>query len=287
MRFSIITPSFNSAATIRETIESVLKQNYANVEHIVVDGGSKDGTLEILGQYPHLQWISEKDEGHYHAMNKGIQRCTGDVVAILNADDCHREGALQKVAAALQSHPEWDGLFADVVYVDKNGEVIFKRKEAVFDYDVLRYGSVCYVIHPTLFLKKSVYDRLGGYKHQEFLNCCDVELILRLGRSGCHIGHIPEFLVNYRFHEHGQSADLRVMRNMAAESERIRRDHGCPPGILGKAAGIYARARRQAQKLCLRGTCDLIPGGWLLKKHMRRKTAFSSNIGIDRLEGDR
>jgi glycosyltransferase len=287
MHFSIITPSFNSAATIRETIESVLKQKYANVEHIVVDGGSKDGTLEILGQYPHLQWTSDKDQGHYDAMNKGIQRCTGDVVAILNADDCYREGALQKIAAALQNHPEWDGLFTDVVYVDENGEVIFKRKEAVFDYDVLRYGGVCYVIHPTLFLKKSVYDRLGGYKHKEFLNCCDVELMLRLGRSGCHIGHIPEFLVNYRFHEHGQSADLRVMRNMAVESERIRRDHGCPPGLLGKAAGIYARARRQAQKLFMRGTCDLIPGQWRLKKHMRQKTAFSSNIGIDRLEGDR
>jgi glycosyltransferase involved in cell wall biosynthesis len=287
MRFSIITPSFNSAATIRETIESVLKQNYPDVEHIVVDGGSKDGTLEILGQYPHLQWTSEKDEGHYHAMNKGIQRCTGDVVAILNADDCYREGALQRIAAALQSHPEWDGLFTDVVYVDKDGEVIFKRKEAVFDYDVLRYGSVFYVIHPTLFLKKSVYDRLGGYKHREFLNCCDVELILRLGRSGCRIGHVPEFLVNYRFHEHGQSADLRVMRNMAAESQRIRRDHGCPPGILGKAFGLYARAKRQAQKLLLRGTCDLVPGRWFLRRHMRRKTAFSSNIGIDRLEGDR
>jgi glycosyltransferase involved in cell wall biosynthesis len=287
MRFSIVTPSFNSAATLRETIESVVKQNYADWEHLVVDGGSKDGTLDILRQYPHLKWTSEKDEGHYDAMNKGLQRSTGDVVAILNADDCYREGALRKIAAALQSHPQWDGLFTDVVYVDKDSRVIFKRKEAVFDYDVLRFGGVCYVIHPTLFLRKSVYDRLGGYKHKEYLNCCDVELILRLGRNKCRIGHVPEFLVNYRFHEHGQSADLRVRRNMAAESERIRREHGCPAGMLGKAAAVYARVRRQAQKLCLRGTCDLIPGRWLLKKHMRDKTAFSSNIEIDRLEEGR
>jgi glycosyltransferase involved in cell wall biosynthesis len=287
MRFSIVTPSFNSAATLRETIESVVKQNYADWEHLVVDGGSKDGTLDILRQYPHLKWTSEKDEGHYDAMNKGLQRSTGDVVAILNADDCYREGALRKIAAALQSHPQWDGLFTDVVYVDKDSRVIFKRKEAVFDYDVLRFGGVCYVIHSTLFLRKSVYDRLGGYKHKEYLNCCDVELILRLGRNKCRIGHVPEFLVNYRFHEHGQSADLRVRRNMAAESERIRREHGCPAGMLGKAAAVYARVRRQAQKLCLRGTCDLIPGRWLLKKHMRDKTAFSSNIEIDRLEEGR
>lgn len=285
MRFSIITPSFNGEATIRETIESVVKQNYPYLEHIVVDGGSKDGTLQILKEYPHLKWTSEKDEGHYHAMNKGIQRATGDVVAILNADDCYREGALQKIAQAFQKHPDWDGLFTDIVYVDKDGEVIFSRKEACFDYDVLRFGSVCYVIHPTLFLKKSVYDRLGGYKHKEFLNCCDVELILRLGQAGCRIGHIPEFLVNYRFHEHGQSADLRVMRNTAAESERVRREHGCPSGLMGKAAEIYARLRRQAQKLFMRGTCDIIPGRWILKKHMRANTTFSSNIGVDRLEG--
>ena len=285
MRFSIITPSFNSEATIRETIESVVKQNYPDLEHIVVDGGSKDGTLQILKEYPHLQWTSEKDEGHYHAMNKGIQRCTGDVVAILNADDCYREGALRRISAAFEKHPEWDGLFTDIVYVDKNGEVIFKRKEARFDYDVLRFGSVCYVIHPTLFLKKAVYDRLGGYKHKEFLNCCDLELILRLGQSGCRIGHIPEFLVNYRFHEHGQSADLRVMRNTAAESERVRREHGCPAGIMGKAAGLYAKAKRQGQKLLFRGTCDIVSGRRILKKHMRGQTAFSSNIGIDRLEG--
>jgi glycosyltransferase involved in cell wall biosynthesis len=285
MRFSIVTPIFNSAATIRETIESVVKQNYPDLEHIVVDGGSKDATLDILKEYPHLKWASEKDEGHYDAMNKGIQRSTGDVVAILNGDDCYREGALKKIAAAFEKHPEWDGLFTDVVYVDINGKEIFKRKEAIYDYDVLRLGDVCYIIHPTLFLKKSVYERLGGYKHKEFLNCCDVELILRLGKSRCRIGHIPEFLVNYRFHEHGQSADLRVMRNMMVESDRIRREHGCPPGMLGKAAGIYARLRRQAQKICLRGTCDIIPGRWILKKHMRRKTTFSSNIGVDKLEG--
>ncbi len=236
-RISVITPSFNSATTLRETIESVVKQNYPNLEHIVVDGGSTDGTLDILRQYPHLLWTSEKDEGHYHAMNKGIQRCQGEVVAILNADDCYREGALRKVGEAFQNHPDWDGLFADGVYVDGQGKPIFSRKEAVFDYDVLRFGQVCYVMHPTLFLRKQVYDRLGGYKHREFLNCCDVELHLRLGQARCRIGHIPEFLVNFRIHEHGQAADMRVVRNMALEYKRIREAHGCPKGALGTVAG--------------------------------------------------
>src|SRR5882672_8597262 len=95
-KISVITPSFNSITTIRETIESVLKQDCQNWEHLVIDGGSKDGTVELLREYPHLIWISEKDEGHYHAMNKGVERAAGEVVTILNADDCYRPGALAK-----------------------------------------------------------------------------------------------------------------------------------------------------------------------------------------------
>ena len=149
-KISIVTPTFNGATTLRETIESVLAQDYKNWEHIVMDGGSTDGTLDILRSYPHLQWVSEKDEGHYHAMNKGVERASGEVVAILNADDCYREGALSKVAEAFGKHPDWDGLFGDIVYVDGESKEIFRREEAVYDYDVLRFGSVCYIIHPTL-----------------------------------------------------------------------------------------------------------------------------------------
>lgn len=283
-RISVVTPSFNSAKTIRETVESVLSQQYPLLEHIVIDGGSSDGTLDILREYPHLLWVSEKDEGHYHAMNKGIERCRGEVAAILNADDCYRPGALRKIGETFEQHPEWDALFTDVVYVDGHGQPIFFRKEARYDYDILRFGHVCYVIHPTLFLRKTVYDQLGGYKHREFLNCCDVELILRLGQARRHVGHIPEFLVNYRIHQHGQSADVRVARNMALEYQKIREAHGCPTGLFGTAASCYARALRQWQKLRYRGACDLIPGRWLLKKHMRAKTEFSSNIGIDALK---
>jgi glycosyltransferase involved in cell wall biosynthesis len=90
-KISVVTPTFNGIATLRETIESVLSQDYKNWEHIVIDGGSTDGTLDLLRSYPHLQWISERDKGHYHAMNKGIERASGDTVAILNTDDCYRQ----------------------------------------------------------------------------------------------------------------------------------------------------------------------------------------------------
>lgn len=117
-KISIVTPSFNSIRTIRETIESVRSQSYQDVEHIVMDGGSRDGTVELLKEYPHLIWTSEKDEGHYHAMNKGIMRATGEIVNILNADDCFRPGTLQAVGEAFQKHPDWEALFGDIQYVD-------------------------------------------------------------------------------------------------------------------------------------------------------------------------
>ena len=282
-KISVVTPTFNGIVTLRETIESVLAQDYQNWEHIVIDGGSTDGTVDLLRSYGHLQWVSEKDQGHYHAMNKGIERASGDVVAILNADDCYREGALSKVAAAFEKNPGWDALFGDIVYVDGDSREIFRRVEAKYDYDVLRFGSVCYVIHPALFVKKSVYERIGAYRYEKYLNCCDVDLILRLGQAACRIGHLPHALANYRLHEHGQSADRRVSENMRREYLAIRKEHGFPGGTSGRILEVFARAKRQAQKLFYRGKLDLIPGKWFLKKHMREKTTFSSNIGVDKL----
>jgi glycosyltransferase involved in cell wall biosynthesis len=282
-KISVVTPCFNSQHTIRETLESVLQQNYPNFEHIVIDGGSQDGTLSIIRDFPHLIWESQKDEGHYHAMNKGIERATGDVVVILNADDCYRPGAFQTVGQAFLDHPDWDGLFGDIIYVDGGSKEIYRRVEAKFDYNILRF-SIDYVIHPTLFVKKAVYNRLGLFRHRQYLNCCDYEFILRLGKERCTIGHVPFFLVNYRYHQHGQSADLRVTRNMAKESARIQDEYGCPRGALRPIVKNVYRVKRQWQKLIHRGTVDFIPGHWKTKSHMQAKTEFSSNIGVDKLE---
>ena len=282
-KISIVTPTFNGMATLRETIESVRSQDYKNWEHIVIDGGSTDGTVDLLRSYPHLQWVSEKDRGHYDAMNKGIKRASGEVVAILNADDCYRPNALSEVAAAFIKHPDWDALFCDVVYIDGESREIFRREEACYDYDILRFGNVCYVIHPALFLRKTTHERIGLYRYDKYLNCCDVDLILRLGQTGCRVGHIPRPLVNYRLHEHGQSADRRVSENMRREYLAIRKEHGFPGGRTGKFLELFARVKRQLQKLFCRGKVDLVPGRIFLKKHMRDKTSFSSNIGIDEL----
>src|SRR5215213_8585775 len=109
-KISVITACYNSAHTIRETIESVLKQNYSHLEHIVIDGGSTDATLGIIKEHPHVILASEKDEGVYDAMNKGIRRATGEIVVMLNSDDCFCEGVLAKVGLAFAENPDWDGL---------------------------------------------------------------------------------------------------------------------------------------------------------------------------------
>jgi glycosyltransferase involved in cell wall biosynthesis len=282
LRISVITPCFNSATTIRQTIQSVLQQDYPEVEHIVMDGGSADGTLAIVKEYPHLLWTSGKDAGHYDAMNKGVGRASGDLIVILNSDDCFRPGALSSVAGAFGEHPQWDASFGDVVYVDGKGQEIYRREEAVYDYNVLRYWRG-YICHQTLFVRKSVYQRIGLYRHKDFAHGCDYEFILRLGREGCTVGHVGALLVNFRFHDRGRSADKGVERLVELEHSQIRRENGCPGGLWGCVLSHYHRAKRQWQKLRYRGKCDVISGRWHLRRHMREKTAFCSNRGADRL----
>jgi glycosyltransferase involved in cell wall biosynthesis len=283
-KITIVTPSFNSIHTIKATLDSVASQDYPHVEHIVVDGGSTDGTLDILKGFPRLIWVSEKDEGHYHAMDKGTRMASGDVVAILNADDCYLPGVLTEVAAAFEKHPDWDALFGDMIFVDGEGKEIFRRQEAMFDAQIVRYGQNM-ANHQTLFLKKEVYLRLGGYRYKEFKNCCDYEYVMRLIRANCRVGNIPVYIVNYRYHEHGQSADMRVRANMAKEIADIQNEYGVRGGrLMKKALLTYARAKRQAEKLFVLGKCDLIPGNLLLKKYLRQRTTFSSNIGVDKLK---
>jgi glycosyltransferase involved in cell wall biosynthesis len=277
LKISVVTACFNSSRTIRETIESVQRQGYANFEHIVVDGGSTDGTLQILKEYPHLTWISEKDRGIYDAMNKGIKMCSGDIVSVLNSDDYYSDGVFVTVGSAFLKHPDWGALFGDTVFVDATGQEIYRREEACYDYNVLRFSGICYIIHPTLFVRRAIYEQLGYYRQNDFVNCCDYEFILQLGRHGYPVGHVPKIFASFRIHEYGQTSDLRVAANIGRESERIMKEHGRPNGWRGAALQYLMRAKRQLQKLIIRGSCDLVPAHWILRKHRRPQSSFATN----------
>ena len=155
---------------------------------------------------------------------------------------------------------------------------IFRRAEAVFDYDVLRFSGICYVIHQTLFVRKKVHEKLGLYRFREFTQCADFDFILAMGRAGCRIGHVPIHVVDFRVHDFGMTSDKRMARIRDQERIRLMHEHGWPGGVVGELLrGLY-RAKRQLQKLTHRGKCDLIPGQIRLRKHMRAKNQFSSHI---------
>ena len=282
-KFTIVTATFNSARTLRDTIESVVSQDFKDWEHWIIDGGSKDATINIIKEHPHIKWISERDSGLYEAMNKGIQRASGEILLMLNSDDCLTGGALRYVANGFTAHPEWEAAFGDIIYVDDEGNEIYRREEALYDYDVLRLSGVCYVIHQTLYVKKSLHDRIGLYRNQDFISCADYEFILRMGKAGAKVGHISEYLARYRIHDFGQTADDRMRRNIARETEIILKEYGRPEGFSGKALRALHRGKRQLQKLALRGKIDVIPGSVKLRKYVKGKNNFTSNA-LERVE---
>ena len=180
MKISIITTTFNSAATIRDTLECISRQDYGDVEHIIVDGGSTDDTLAIAREFPHVQKIiSEKDEGIYDAMNKGIAACTGDVIGILNSDDIYADHQVLSLIAATFSQPGIMASYADLQFVQRDdiGKVVRTWKAGSYTRRSFYYGWM--PPHPTFFVRREVYDRAGVFNNN-LQSAADYELMLRI-----------------------------------------------------------------------------------------------------------
>lgn len=170
MKISIITATYNSAATVRDTFESVLQQTYTDYELVVVDGASKDGTLDIIREYEpkfggRMQWKSEPDKGLYDAMNKGISRATGEVVGILNSDDFYTSAdVLQTVANAFEQHSDTDAVYGDIHYVKQDDltQRVRYYSSRNFRRSWMRAGFM--PAHPSFYCRKSVYDKFAKIK---------------------------------------------------------------------------------------------------------------------------
>ncbi len=180
LKITVITVAYNAARTIAETICSVAEQDYSDVEHIVIDGASPDGTAEVVRQTPGrvTRLLSEPDRGVYDAMNKGIAMATGDVIGFLNADDMYaHSGVLSRVAEAL-SNPDVDACYADLVYVDPKDlrKIVRYWKSRPYEYGLFEKGWM--PAHPTFFVRRSVYERLGGFDLEYKLQS-DFELTMR------------------------------------------------------------------------------------------------------------
>jgi len=199
LKITIVTPAYNSAATIRDTLESIQMQDYPDVEHIVVDGVSKDLTAEILAEYPHVsKVISEPDRGLYDAMNKGVRLATGDVVGILNSDDFYTHPqVLSRVVAKLEEACA-DALYADLEYVSAidTSRVVRTWKAGEIKPGCFRLGWM--PPHPTFFVRRHLYEQFGLFDLSLRFSA-DYELMLRfLLKNNVSACYLPETIVRMR-----------------------------------------------------------------------------------------
>lgn len=199
MKISIITVCYNSAETIRDTINSIASQTYKDVEHIVIDGGSKDETMEIICSSPSIaKYVSEKDAGIYDAMNKGISLATGEIVGFLNADDFYANSEILSKITLLFQDSKIDACYGDLVYVEQQNtdKIVRYWKSRPYQQGLFRTGWM--PAHPTFFTRKNIYDQYGGF-NLEYKIAADFEMLFRLIEQHKVITqYIPEILVKMR-----------------------------------------------------------------------------------------
>ena len=185
MKISLITITYNSAQTLKDTLTSVLEQSYADIEYILVDGASKDDTVAMIKAFEpkfngRMKWISEPDKGLYDAMDKGIRMATGDVIGILNSDDFFTsKEVLAKVAEAFEQDTQLDAVYGDVHFVNPDDlqKCVRYYSSKVFKKSLMRLGFM--PAHPSFYLKKECFDKYGVYK-TDYKIAADFEFLLRV-----------------------------------------------------------------------------------------------------------
>ncbi|MEX0686539.1 MAG: glycosyltransferase family 2 protein [Balneolales bacterium] len=200
MKASIITVVYNNRHSIRDAIQSVLSQDYADLEYIVIDGGSTDGTVEIIKTYGSRinKFISEPDKGIYDAMNKGLALASGDFIGILNSDDFYENRSIVSNVAHVLEKEDVDSVYGDLVYVSENDIDKIVRYWQAGEYHDGIFLQGWMPPHPTFFAKKVVYEKLGNFK-VDMGSAADYELMLRfLHRFGISTRYIPETFVRMR-----------------------------------------------------------------------------------------
>lgn len=223
MKVSIITVTYNAGTTIRDTIESVLAQDYPNIEHIIIDGASTDNTVEIVQSYGDriARFVSEPDRGMYDGMNKGIKLATGDVVAILNADDVYiHSRVISTIVNQFEQH-HVDAVFADLVYVkhDDLDKIVRYYSSAHFHPGKFAYGWM--PAHPTFVVKRWAFDLYGFFKI-DYKIAADYELLIRfLAIHQMSYHYIPQVLVKMRT---GGASTANLSSNWILNREIVR---GC------------------------------------------------------------
>ena len=238
---SIITPSLNQGRFIEATIESVLSQDYPRIEYIVIDGGSTDGTLEVLRRYgERVQWISEPDRGQSHAINKGFRRARGDILAWLNSDDTYLPGAVRSAVEYLAEHPDCAMVYGDGYLIDEEGRMT-RPFPATEPFDLWKLVYVHdYILQQSAFFRREAVDAVG-YLDERLYWSMDWDLFIRIGKR-FPVDYLPKALASLR--EYGTAKTFSGGTRRLSELVAVMRRHGSrryPPARVAYAIDTYFR----------------------------------------------
>ncbi|HTA63411.1 MAG TPA: glycosyltransferase family 2 protein [Bacteroidia bacterium] len=217
-KISIITVTYNSAQTLEQTIQSVLAQTYPNVEYIIVDGKSSDNTLAVIEKYRDkiTTVVSEKDDGLYHALNKGIALATGNIIGILHADDFYIDSTVLTKVVETFTAKKADAVYADLYYVDKDNTDKIIRTWKSGEYKVANFLWGWMPPHPTFFVKKEYYTKHGAF-NTNLRTAADYEIMLRLlYRHKIKAAYLPKFIIKMRV---GGQSNASVKNRVKANNE--------------------------------------------------------------------
>jgi glycosyltransferase involved in cell wall biosynthesis len=198
-RISIVTPSLNQGAYIEENIKSVLNQKYPNFEHIIIDGGSTDGTIDILRKYDHVIWVSEKDSGQSEAINKGFKRANGEILAWLNSDDCYEPNAFKTIAKEMNKDEGKYFVFGDCNVIDDKGETIgFIKGKYQGQNSLIEYWKDAYIPQPSVFFYHELLPEIG-FLNESLHYAMDWDFWLRISEKYSLL-YVNKPLANFRSH---------------------------------------------------------------------------------------
>jgi len=262
---TVVTPSLNQAHFIRDTIESVLSQGYPNLDYVVIDGGSTDGTVDILRSYEgRLRWVSERDRGQADAVNKGVALGHGEIIGWLNSDDSYAPGALEAAGRAFLRSRDLDVLYGDADHVLENGAFFRRYPTGTFDYQ--RLAHECFICQPAAFFRRAAFQEMDGLDIG-LQYCMDYDLWIRLGQR-FRFGYLPEVLARSRLHTSGKTLGRR--RHVFTEIIRtVKRHYGFVPfsWVYGYMDFVFNRSERVVfeakRKSALAFGAALLYGTWI------------------------
>ncbi len=223
-KISIVTPSYNQGQFLEETILSVLNQDYPNIEYIIIDGGSTDNSVDIIKKYADrlTYWVSERDKGMTHALNKGFARTTGDILNWINSDDFFLPGAFQAAANAFNEGDSRLGfIYGSCQHILADGTIFHIKKPVDFDAGILRYGQNLFA-QPASFFHRRVLDKIG-LLNEKLLYAMDYEFWIRAYNEGFKFKNIEVLLAAFRFHGESKTVGGRYKQKKEYEQVTLNR----------------------------------------------------------------